>query len=96
MFKIHLRELQTHWPICSSNPAHRRSRFLASSSGNGRKRSKFRVLFDPKPQQYAGEIPIGSDMIHVSGGDRKDDFLDDPLALPSSHGRPSTSSTQGI
>ena len=82
MFKIDLRELQTHWPICSSNPANRRSRFLASSSGNGRKRSKFRVLFDPKPQQYAGEIPIGSDMIHVSGGDRKDDFLDDPLAPP--------------
>ena len=82
MFKIDLRELQTHWPICSSNPAHRRSRFLASSSGNGRKRSKFRVLFDPKPQQYAGEIPIGSDMIHVSGGDRKHDFLDNPLAPP--------------
>ena len=90
MFKIHLRELQRNWPICSSRLAHRRSRFLASSSGNGRKRSKFRVLFDPKPQQYAGEIPIGSDMIHVSGGARKDDFLDDPLALPSSHGRPWT------
>ena len=39
-------------------------------------------LFDPKPQHYAGEIPIGSDMIHVSGGDRKDDFLDYPLAPP--------------
>ena len=63
-------------------PAHRRSRVLASSSGNGRKRAKFRVLFDPKPQQYAGEIPIGSDMIHVSGGDRKDDLIDDDLAPP--------------
>ncbi len=90
MFKIHLRELQTHWPICSSKPAQHRSRFLAPSSGNRRKGSKFRVLFDPKQQHYPGEIPIGSDMIHVSGGDRKDDFLDDPLALPSSHGRPST------
>ena len=38
--------------------------------------------FEIDPQQYAGEIPIGSDMIHVSGGDRKDDFLDDPLAPP--------------
>ena len=47
-------------------------------------------LFDAKPQHHPGEIPIGSDMIHVSGGGRKDDFLDDPLALPSSHGRPST------
>ena len=82
MFKIDLRELQTHWAIWCSKPAHHRSRFLAPSSGNRRKRSKFKVLFDPKPQHYAGEIPIGSDMIHVSGGDRKDDFLDDPLAPP--------------
>ena len=80
MFKIDLRELQTHWPICSSKPAHHRSRFLAPSSGNRRKRSKFTVLFDTKPQHHPGEIPIGSDMIHVSGGGRKDDFLDDPLA----------------
>ena len=50
----------------------------------------FNFLFDTKPQHHPGEIPIGSDMIHVSGGGRKDDFLDDPLALPSSHGRPST------
>ena len=82
MFKIDLRELQTHWPICSSKPAQHRSRFLAPSSGNRRKRSKFTVLFDPKPQQYAGEIPIGSDMIHVSGRDRKDDLEDDDLAPP--------------
>ena len=61
------------------------------------------IFFDIDPQNYPGEIPIGSDMIHVSGGDRKDDFLDDPLALPSSHGRPWTrliyqrfTSTQGI
>ena len=33
-----------------------------------------------RPQHYSGEIPIGSDMIHVSGGDRKDDFLDNDLA----------------
>ena len=38
--------------------------------------------FEIDPQHYPGEIPIGSDMIHVSGGDRKDDFLDDPLAPP--------------
>ena len=37
-------------------------------------------LFDTKPQHHPGEIPIGSDMIHVSGGGRKDDFLDEPLA----------------
>ena len=82
MFKIDLRELQRNWPICSSQQADHRSRFLAPSSGNRRKRSKFKVLFDPKPQHYAGEIPIGSDMIHVSGGGRKDDFLDDSLAPP--------------
>ena len=35
-----------------------------------------------RPQYHPGEIPIGSDMIHVSGGDRKDDFLDDELAPP--------------
>ena len=39
-------------------------------------------LFDTKPQHPPGEIPIGSDMIHVSGGARKDDFLDDPLPPP--------------
>ena len=33
-----------------------------------------------RPQHYSDEIPIGSDMIHVSGRDRKDDFLDDQLA----------------
>ena len=32
------------------------------------------------PQHYPGEIPIGSDMIHVSGRDRKDDLKDDDLA----------------
>ena len=42
----------------------------------------FNFLFDPKPQHHPGEIPIGSDMIHVSGGARKDDFLDDPLPPP--------------
>ena len=82
MFKIDLRELQRNWAIWCFKPAHHRSRFLAPSSGNRRKRSKFKVLFDPKEQHYAGEIPIGSDMIHVSWGDQKDDFLDDPLAPP--------------
>ena len=80
MFKIDLRELQRNWPICSSKPAQHRSRFLATSSGNRRKRSKFTVQFDAKPQHHPGEIPIGSDMIHVSGRDRKDDLEDDDLA----------------
>ena len=35
-----------------------------------------------RPQHYSDEIPIGSDMIHVSGRDRKDDFEDDQLAPP--------------
>ena len=82
MFEIDLRELQTHWPIWSSKPAQHRSRFLAPSSGNRRKRSKFTVLFDTKPLHYPGEIPIGSDMIHVSKRDRKDDLKDDDLAPP--------------
>ena len=34
------------------------------------------------PQRYSGEIPIGSDIIHVSGGDVERDFEDDHLALP--------------
>ena len=40
-------------------------------------------LFDIELQRYSGEIPIGSDMIHVSGGYRKDDFEDHHLALSS-------------
>ena len=40
----------------------------------------FNFLFDTKPQHHPGDIPIGSDIIHVSGGGRKDDFLDDLLA----------------
>ena len=40
----------------------------------------FNFLFDTKPQHHPGEIPIGSDMIHVSGRDRKDDLKDDDLA----------------
>ena len=43
---------------------------------------KFEILLHIWPQRYSGEIPIGSDIIHVSGGDRKDDFEDDPLAPP--------------
>ena len=37
-------------------------------------------LFDIELKRYSGEIPIGSDMIHVSGRDRKDDLKDDDLA----------------
>ena len=40
----------------------------------------FKFLFDIEPQRYSGEIPIGSDIIHVSGRDRKDDLKDDDLA----------------
>ena len=40
------------------------------------------MFFHIRPQRYSGEIPIGFDMIHVSGGDRKDDFEDDHLAPP--------------
>ena len=40
------------------------------------------MLFDIDPQHYSGEIPIGSDIIHVSGGDAERDFEDDHLALP--------------
>ena len=51
---------------------------------------KFEILLHIWPQRYSGEIPIGSDIIHVSGGDAERDFEDDHLALPSSHGRPWT------
>ena len=80
MFKIDLRELQRNWPIWSSKPAHHRSRFLAPSSGNRRKQWQFKFISDIDPQHYSGEIPIGPDMIHVSGYDRKDDLKDDDLA----------------
>ena len=56
--------------------------FEAASSRNRHKQSEFKVLFDIDPQHYSVEIPIGSDMIHVSGRDRKDDFEDDQLAPP--------------
>ena len=82
MFKIDLRELQTHKPIWSSKPAHHRSRFLAPSSGNRSKQWQLKFIFDIEPQDYSIEIPIGSDMIHVSRHDRKDDLEDDPLAPP--------------
>ena len=49
------------------------------------------MLFHIWPQRYSGEIPIGLDIIHISGGDAERDFEDDHLALPSSHGRPLTS-----
>ena len=49
---------------------------IDASNGN------LNFLFDTELQRNSGEIPIGSDMIHVSGGDRKDDFLDDRLRSP--------------
>ena len=39
-----------------------------------------KFLFDIELQRNSGEIPIGSDMIHVSGRYRKDDLKDDHLA----------------
>ena len=82
MFKIDLRKLWSHRPLWSLKPAHHRSRFKAASSRNRHKRSKFRILLHIRPQRYSGEIPIGSDIIHVSGGDAERDFEDDHLALP--------------
>ena len=82
IFKIDLRKLQTHWAIWSSKPAHHRWRFEHAWSGNRRKQWQFKFLFDIEPQRYSGEIPIGSDIIHVSGRDRKDDLEDDDLAPP--------------
>ena len=49
---------------------------IDASNGN------LNFLFDIELQRYSGEIPIGSDMIHVSGRDRKDDLEDDDLAPP--------------
>ena len=82
MFKIYLRKLKTHWPIWSSKRAPPGKQFKVASSRNRHKRSEFKVLFDIDPQHCSVEIPIGSDIIHVSGGDRKDDFEDDHLAPP--------------
>ena len=39
-------------------------------------------LFHVEPQHYSDEIPILSDIIHVSGGDAERDFEDDHLAPP--------------
>ena len=44
------------------------------------KRSQFKILLHIRPRRYSGEIPIGSDIIHVSGGDAERDFEDDYLA----------------
>ena len=103
IFKIDLRKLWIHRPIWSLKRAHHRSRFKAAWSRNRHKRSRFKTLLHIRPQSYSGEIPIGSDIIHVSGGDAERDFEDDHLALPSFHCRPLTrliyqwfTSTQGI
>ena len=37
------------------------------------------MLFHVEPQFYSGEIPIISDIIHVSGGDGELDFGDGHL-----------------
>ena len=57
---------------------------------NRHKRSKFKILLHIRPQRYSGEIPIGSDIIHVSGGDAERDFEDDHLAPPEPSCRPLT------
>ena len=49
---------------------------IDASNGN------LNFIFDIELQRNSGEIPIGSDMIHVSGGDAERDFEDDHLALP--------------
>ena len=82
MFKIDLRKLWIHRPLWSSKRAHPGTRLKPIWSSNPHKRSQFKVLFDIEPQHYSGEIPIGSDIIHVSGGDAERDFEDDHLALP--------------
>ena len=82
MFKIDLRKLWSHTPLWSLKPAQHRSRFKPAWSRNRHLRSKFKILFDIEPQRYSGEIPIGSDIIHVYGGDAERDFEDDHLALP--------------
>ena len=82
MFKIDLRKLWSQRPVWCSKPAQPRAEFMTMDLQIHDKRSKFTVQFDAKPQHHPGEIPIGSDMIHVSGGGRKDDFLDDSLAPP--------------
>ena len=50
----------------------------------------FLVGLDTGAYRAPGKIPIGPDIIHVSGGDAERDFEDDHLALPSSHCRPWT------
>ena len=79
MFKIDLRKLWSQRAIWCSKPAHHRSRFKPAWSRNRHKRSQFKILLHIRPQRYSGEIPIGSDIIHVSGGDAECDFEDDHL-----------------
>ena len=82
MFKIDLRKLWSQRPVWSSKRAHRETRLKPAWSRNPHKRSQFKMLFHIWPQRYSGEIPIGSDIIHVSGGDAERDFEDDHLAPP--------------
>ena len=82
MFKIDLRKLWSQRAIWCSKRAHHRSRFEPAWSRNRHERSQFKILLHIRPQRYSGEIPIGSDIIHVSGGDAERDFEDDHLAPP--------------
>ena len=77
MFKIDLRKLWSQRPVWCSKRAHHRSRFKPAWSRNPQKRLQFKILLHIKPQRHSGEIPIGSDIIHVSGGDAERDFEDD-------------------
>ena len=54
------------------------------------KNGNLNFLFDIELQRYSGEIPIGSDIIHVSRGDAERDFEDDHLAPPKTLCRPLT------
>ena len=80
MFKIDLRKLWSQRPVWSFRRAHHRSRLKPIWSSNPQKRSQFKVLIHVEPQHYSGEIPILSDITHVSGGDAERDFEDDHFA----------------
>ena len=87
-FKIDLRKLWSQRPVWSFKRAHPGTRSKPAWSRNPHKRSQFKMLFHIRPQHYSGENPIGSDIIHVSGGDAKRDFEDDHLTPPKPPCRP--------
>ena len=82
MFKIDLRKLWSQRAVWSFRRAHPRAEFMTMDLQIHDKRSQFKMLLNVDPQHYSGEIPIGSDIIHVSGGDAERDFEDDHLAPP--------------